>query len=71
MTLDIMRNFISTRGTYTHLSVEIEQVKTEQTHPDLDVLDFDVLAFPLTEFLEGLQLTRLSINSNGLSIQDE
>lgn len=68
MTLDMLRNCMGGRGTHTHLSVEVEQVEAEQTHPDLDVLDFDVLAFPLTEFLEGLQLARLSINSNSLSI---
>lgn len=30
----------------THLSIEIQQIETEQANPDFDILEFDVLTLP-------------------------
>ena len=55
----------------THFAVQVEEVKCEETHANLDVLDFDILPLPPAQLLEGHQLASCTVNSNSFSIEHE
>jgi hypothetical protein len=53
------------------LAVQVEQVKREHAHLDLDILHLDVLLLPRHQLLEGQDLLLLDVPRHRLAVQDE
>jgi hypothetical protein len=59
------------RFLHDSLAVQVEQVKREHAHLDLDILHLDVLLLPRHQLLEGQDLLLLDVPRHRLAVQDE
>jgi hypothetical protein len=56
---------------HNRLAIQVEQVKGEHAHFDLDILHLDVLLLARHKLLEGQDLFLLNVPRHGLAVQHE
>jgi hypothetical protein len=60
-----------TIGCFTNLAVQIQEVEREQANSDLNILNFDIFALTLAEFLERHQLSSRAVDGDSFCIEDK
>lgn len=67
----LTEEFESAEQRGTNLPIEVQEIKAEQTNPDFDIFDLDILPFSATKLLEWQKLHGGAIKGDGFAVKDE